>query len=94
MTKLVCSKCEVELLIAKSGVAVIEHASFGPYKLWMADEWRCPNCGATIIAGFGDKAASEHYQPSFVGTLASLAQHPEIVRHDYENQAQRAEVHS
>ena len=91
MPKMICTPCQVELRISKSGVAVIEHAHFGPCKVWSADEWACPNCGATIVAGFGNHPIHEHYEPDFQDGLDHIAKHPEIIRLDFENQGQRAQ---
>ena len=91
MPKLVCTDCKTELRIKTSGVVVIEHVHMGPYKIWSADEWHCPNCGATIVAGFGNLPIGEHFQPDFQERLDRIALHPEIIRRDFENQGQRAQ---
>lgn len=44
--KLLCSKCRIEYKPVHNVVLVVEYAAFGPYKLWEADEWACPSCGA------------------------------------------------
>lgn len=36
-----------------------------PYKLWMGDLWACPDCGAEIVVGAGQRPVAEHYQPDF-----------------------------
>lgn len=92
MPKLVCTPCQVELRPERNGVNVIEHSDFGPYKIWFADEWKCPNCGATIIAGFANYAFSEHYENDFGTILERIQEHPDELRHDYENQSQRAQA--
>ncbi len=51
----VCSKCEVEFRPSKNGVEVVDYASFGPYKIWEADEWECPSCHTKVITGFADR---------------------------------------
>jgi len=61
----VCVKCQVEMRPEKNGVGVLDMANFGPYKIWEADKWRCPECGYEVIAGFGKEAIAEHYQDSF-----------------------------
>ena len=48
---------------AKKGKA--EPESWRPYKLWMGDEWECPDCGSLIIVGTGLQHIAEHYQPKF-----------------------------
>lgn len=44
-----------------------------PYKLWMGDEWGCPDCGATIVVGVGLNPIAEHYQPEFGAAVARWA---------------------
>ena len=36
-----------------------------PYKLWMADLWRCPDCGHELISGWASQPISEHYKEDF-----------------------------
>lgn len=38
---------------------------WAPYKLWVGDLWKCPDCDATILSGFGREQISEHYKPDF-----------------------------
>jgi hypothetical protein len=42
---------------------------WAPYKLWVADLWRCEGCGAEIVVGFGPGPWGEHFQPSFDAAL-------------------------
>lgn len=65
----VCVKCQVEMRPEKSGVGLLDMASYGPYKLWESDLYKCPKCGCEIITGFGDYAITEHYEPSFTRIL-------------------------
>lgn len=51
----VCRKCQREFRPQTIGVRVLDMAEFGPYKLWMADVYQCPVCGAEIVYGFADK---------------------------------------
>ena len=44
-----------------------------PYKLWDADLWGCPECGARIIAGFGRLPIAEYYQPTYAEMRERLA---------------------
>jgi hypothetical protein len=86
MPKLVCTKCQTELLPKTNEVIVVETASFGPYKVWSADLWKCPGCGYEIVAGFADvPIRQDHYMPDFpewlekVKTLAKVVvdnEHP------------------
>lgn len=76
----VCAECQnshvtheialgVEMIPEKNHIYVIEMADFGPYKVWFADLWRCPKCGHKVIAGFGLKCVSQHYQDNFQAVL-------------------------
>ena len=68
----VCVGCTKEFLPEKNGVLVCEHANFGPYKIWSADLWKCPNCGSEIIVGFGYNSVSEHFQDDFQDWLKKV----------------------
>lgn len=48
---------------AKPGKA--EPEKWNPYKLWVGDEWYCPDCSHTIIVGCTQRPVAEHYQPDF-----------------------------
>ncbi len=37
MPRSVCVRCHIEFRPAHTGTYVVEMASFGPYKLWVAD---------------------------------------------------------
>lgn len=66
MSKLVCVKCECELRPETNGTTVVETASFGPYKIWDADTWKCPGCGMEVVSGFGNNPVREdHYAEDF-----------------------------
>jgi len=69
MPKLVCKKCETELKPTHNGTLVIETASFGPYKVWSADTWKCPGCDVEIVAGFANNPLREHYTEDFPAWL-------------------------
>lgn len=71
MPKQICVKCSVEFKIEKNSVMVVEMFSDPPqpYKIWSADMWKCPTCGAEIIAGFGHQAVAEHFQEKFDDVL-------------------------
>ena len=61
----VCPKCHCELKPERNGVAVLDLAAFGPYKLWSADLWKCRICKIEIIAGFASEPISTCYEPDF-----------------------------
>lgn len=66
----VCAECQVEMRCKTNEVYVVEMADFGPYKVWSADLWNCPECGHLTITGFGVECIAEHYQDPFEGILA------------------------
>ena len=73
MPKLVCVNCQTELRPFHNETLVIETASFGAYKVWFADTWRCEGCGVEIVAGFGDNPIrSDHYAPDFKDWLKNM----------------------
>lgn len=66
MPKPVCVKCQTEFWPKTNGVLVIETASFGPYKVWSADLWKCPGCATEIVSGYSDHPIrQDHYAPDF-----------------------------
>jgi len=72
MPRMVCVKCQIKLKIKRNGVHVVE--TFGvdsdePYKLWRADLWECPDCGAQVVSGFGASNYAEHYEADFAEQL-------------------------
>jgi predicted RNA-binding Zn-ribbon protein involved in translation (DUF1610 family) len=72
MAKLVCTECQTELKPSHNGTLVIETASFGPYKVWAADTWKCPGCGVEIVAGFSDEPIrQDHYAKDFAAWLTN-----------------------
>jgi len=55
-TRIACYDCLVEMKCVQNGIYVIEQDDKGyPYKLWSADLWMCPECGATVIRNFADR---------------------------------------
>ena len=69
-----CVKCQREFTRVKCGQAVIDMFSSPPqpYKLWMADRWKCQSCGVEIIVDFGSKEIAAHYEEAFASFLASF----------------------
>ena len=86
MPKMVCSRCQLELVFTKMGVSVVEYADFGPYKLWNADELECPGCHVKIVAGFADLPLS-HHEHGFQDNLKEIPD--EYLRKDFESASQR-----
>ncbi len=60
--------CGLEFVTTNHGVTVVEMASFGPYKIWMADLRTCAD-GHQVLAGFGDHPLGEHFHPEFAKML-------------------------
>lgn len=77
----VCGNCNVFMLCMMNDIGVLEMAHFGPYKLWSADVWRCPECGHTVICGFGQGPVAEHYQEErFKGFIDAYGSRGELVK--------------
>ena len=88
MPKIVCSECQVEFRPTTNGVKVIEYASFGPYKIWEADEWECPKCLALVVTGFAQEPRAEHFEDGFDDLLSRFKKScPNLIRHDFEHWA-------
>ena len=65
-----CVPCQTYIRPRENGIYVLETYDdginpFGPYKVWLADLWECPDCGHQVILGYGQHAISEHYQDEF-----------------------------
>ena len=56
---------------AKPGTS--EPEKWHPYKVWAADRYECPGCGAVILAGFGRAPIAENYQPGFADIVTQLS---------------------
>lgn len=41
-----------------------------PYKLWVGDLWKCPECEHEIVVGVIGGPVAEHYQPDFKEKVA------------------------
>jgi hypothetical protein len=69
MRGLVCVKCQKFFRIKKNSVTVEEgmphDGVWGPYKLWKAGLYECPDCGIEVVAGFAQHNFSEHYLPTY-----------------------------
>lgn len=90
MPKIGCNKCEYQFIPRHVGVHVIEHAAFGPYKLWVADEWICPGCGQ-MITMLAKEPLWQDYQGA--DRLKQRLQDvpPDQIRHIFENPEQKEE---
>jgi hypothetical protein len=80
----VCVKCQTDFRPKNNDVVLLDVASFGDYKAWNADLWKCPKCGSEIIVGFGNSAFTEHFEPDFKEKLKTAGQSFTIYK-SYEN---------
>lgn len=83
MAKMVCVNCHVEFRPEKNGTIVIETASFGPYKIWEADTWKCPKCNVEVVCGFGQQPIAEHWYQDFQERMQRVC---EGARVEYDNE--------
>lgn len=66
-------RCGRFMHVEKNSVTVEELMEDGrPYKLWSADLWKCAECGASVIAGFGNRPMVEHYEEDYAVMRKSL----------------------
>ena len=67
MSKVICVKCNRQMRPEHNGEIVLEnHSDYTtPYKLWMADLYKCPVCGIQVVTGFASNPRAEHYQEYF-----------------------------
>lgn len=56
----VCVKCSKDMYPKKNGVGVLDYAAYGPYQVWDADLWACPQCEIEIVVGFGQNPIARH----------------------------------
>lgn len=74
MNKPICSECQMAMRPHKNGVLVVEtyNAPPLPYKLWGADEWRCPVCGFKVLVGFSEKSIHAPYTDDVQGVVRRI----------------------
>ena len=78
MPKPACPKCQRFFRPKTNGYSMMEGMplnnappgkvdpdNWKPYKLWVADLWECPDCGAEVVVGYGQQPVAEHYQTDF-----------------------------
>lgn len=72
MPKMVCLSCKVDLVIEKTGAVVADMFNLPPkpYKLYMADAWRCPGCGAVILV-CNNNSYADHWEKDFFRKLGA-----------------------
>lgn len=70
----VLCECGRFMVVKNNGMTVEELMEDGaPYRLWDADLYQCPDCGAKVITGFGRAPLAEHYQPDYLAQRDRLA---------------------
>ena len=70
MPRPVCVKCKLEFRRTKVGVvADIRARGLGSYEAYSADLFKCPDCGAEILAAFGAKPITRHTNASHKYTV-------------------------
>jgi hypothetical protein len=57
-------------LHADAAPGAVNGAAWRPYRVWSADVLQCRGCGAEILAGFGARPISEHYEAEFAAVAA------------------------
>lgn len=83
MPKPTCVKCKRFFKPFRNGIRLLEQKpthpralsgtvdekSWVPYKIWMADQWRCDGCGSEIVVGAGANPLAIEHQDKFQGFL-------------------------
>ncbi len=84
--KIVCCKCEVELIPEHNGVFIAEMMNRNTkiYKLWVADKWACPICDFAIVSGFASNPLMEHFQGDIEEKVKELKEQGAEVIYDNE----------
>ena len=81
----VCVRCETEMRPETNDTTVVERATFGPYKVWLADVWKCPGCNVEIVSGFGTQPIrDDHYAADFKEWLGNFLRNSRRVVNDFE----------
>jgi len=81
---LACIQCKKFLRIVKNGVNIEEgmpnsRDEWGPYKLWKADLYECPECKVQLACGFGQGPIAEHFESDYA---AMIEKYPPLIRVD------------
>ena len=64
---IVCEKCKKTMRVEKVGIRIVENTEKGtPYKVWMSDRLKCPDCGHTVLfIGLNQQPLAHHHEESF-----------------------------
>lgn len=83
--KLLCVRCKCEPVIETSGATAIEYASFGVYKVWDADVFKCPGCGVEIAVFADAPLRRDTDSPDFPTWLEKIKRFACRIVEDYEH---------
>ena len=76
-----CASCRTLIRPRKNDIDVIIEDSEGrPWKIWAADLWECPSCGAQTIIGYGQNHYAEHYEADFADVMARIQKRGHVHR--------------
>lgn len=84
MPRPTCAQCEREMKTNEIGVYVVETMGKErtPYRLWAADLYRCPICGAKVVAGY----ANMPFYPERMEEFIESATETIVYSHEYPKQ--------
>lgn len=79
----VCATCRIDMHPGKTGISFVEQTGEGidarPYKIWSADMWECPECGARVVVGFGRTAHTTYHEDTFNTILEQVKQFDDTI---------------
>lgn len=61
----VCVQCQRCFRREESGTVIIETTPSGPYALWFADMFVCPECGAKVTSSTANTPYFRQFDPGF-----------------------------
>jgi len=60
----ICVPCRLQMACTKNHFLVRDpEAKSGLSTYWLGDQWTCPSCGASVVAGFGKSFGPEKVVP-------------------------------
>jgi len=61
----ICVACRLQMTCTKNHFLVRDpEAGCGASTYWLGDQWGCPSCGASVVAGFGKPFGEERLVPA------------------------------
>lgn len=71
----VCAPCGLEMRAHHNGVMTLQNDKEGrPYRVWMADEYVCAECGCRILTGWGMHPVATRHEERFESFRAMTEQ--------------------